>query len=131
MDAAAGWAAAEMAELRRLWREFLPVWAIAGDLGRKPKQVQAMVRALDLPHRDPAAVARAERARRAAAALRRARAAAEQQYPVALGARDAAELAVAYGIAWRGRRADLAALNAALDQAGHRPVFVPFRELRP
>lgn len=124
------WDDAEIAALRRLWRAFQPVWAIARDLGRTPRQVQAMVRLLDLPHRAPVAVAHAERMRAIGRVLRRAREAEEDLFPQAMDARKAADLAASYGVAWSGRRADLALLNAALDRAGQRPVFVPFRELR-
>lgn len=71
---AAGWSEAEVATVRRLWRAFLPVWAIAADLHRPRKTVQALARALDLPYLAPAAVERAGRMRVAAASLRRARA---------------------------------------------------------
>lgn len=125
------WSEAQTEALRRLWRAFLPVWAIAGDLGRKRAEVQAMARRLDLVHRDRAAVERAGRLRTAATALRRARAEEEDLFPLAVPARRAAVLAASHGLVWSGRRADLRALNEALDRAGERPVFVPFRELRP
>ncbi len=124
------WDDAEVTALRRLWREFLPVWAIAQDLRRPGRQVQAMVRHLDLAHRDPAAVAFAERRRVVAGLLRRARAAEEELFPEHMGARAAAKLAAAHDVRWRGRRDDIAELNAALNRAGRRPVHVPFRELR-
>ena len=129
--ASAAWSDAEAEALRRLWRAFLPVAAIAGDLGRKRAEVHAMARRLGLVHRDPAAVERAGRLRAAAAALRRAREAEEDLFPLAVPARRAAVLAAMHGVAWSGRRADLRALNEALDRAGERPVFVPFRELVP
>ncbi len=120
-----------MATLRRMWRAFLPVWAMAEDLRRSRKAVQALVRELDLPYRAPTAVERAGRMRITSASLRRARAAEEDLYPAAISAPDAGRLAAGYGLDWSGRRGDLAALNAALERAGQRPVYVPFRQLRP
>jgi hypothetical protein len=117
--------------LRRLWRAYLPVRAIARDLGRTPKQVEAMARELGLAHRHPAAVEHAGRLRVIAAAVRRAREASEELFPLAMSARRAAGLAASHGVAWSGRRGDLSVLNAALEGAGQRPVYVPFRELRP
>jgi hypothetical protein len=125
------WDDAAIFALRRLWREFLPVRAIARDLGRRPGQVQAMVRQLDLAHRDPAGVARAERLRAIGAALRRAREAEEEMFPVHITVREAAELAALHKVAWSGRQGDLKPLNDALDLVGKRPVHVPFRDLRP
>ena len=126
-----GWSEADVATLRRMWRAFLPVWAMAADLRRSRKAVQALARELDLPYRTPAAVERAGRMRITSASLRRARAAEEDLYPVAISAPDAGRLAAGYGLDWSGRRGDLPVLNAALERAGQRPVYVPFRQLRP
>jgi hypothetical protein len=117
--------------LRRLWRAYLPVRMIARDLGRTPRQIEAMARQLGLAHRDQAAVEHAGRLRGTACALRRAREASEELFPLAMNARGAAALAASRGVAWSGRRGDLSVLNAALEGAGQRPVYVPFRELRP
>ena len=119
-----------LAVLREKWAADLPVWAIAADLRTSDGTVQGLVRKHNLPHRDPVAVWRAGRAR--TLADQRAKLPASSDWePLRTHAHAAAVVAEQFGVAWTGRRDDLAELNRRLNGLGHRPIFVPFRELRP